>query len=49
MSERFLWLDVAKGIAIILMVLGHTVIPECASNISYAFIFYCIWFYNQLE
>ena len=37
MSERYLWLDVAKGIAIILMILGHTAIPNSISNFIYAF------------
>lgn len=34
---RLQWLDVAKGITIILMVLGHTSIPEFASRFIWAF------------
>lgn len=34
---RYLWLDIAKGIAIILMVLGHTSIPHELSNFIWAF------------
>ena len=37
MNDRKLWLDIAKGIAIILMVIGHTSIPISASNFIYAF------------
>lgn len=36
-SKRVQWLDVAKGITIILMVLGHTSIPNCLSNFIFAF------------
>ena len=36
-SKRLGWLDIAKAIAIILMVLGHTSIPQYASNFIYAF------------
>lgn len=35
--NRKQWLDIAKGIAIILMVIGHTSIPNIASNFIYAF------------
>lgn len=35
--ERNKWLDIAKGITIILMVVGHSSIPERASNFIYAF------------
>ena len=35
--SRCIWLDVAKGITIILMVLGHTSIPEFASRFIWAF------------
>lgn len=35
--ERNKWLDVAKGITIILMVLGHTSIPDRLSNFIFAF------------
>ena len=37
MNDRKLWLDIAKGIAILLMVIGHTSIPNVASNFIYAF------------
>lgn len=37
MSSRILWLDIAKGLTIILMVLGHTSIPEFASRFIWAF------------
>jgi len=36
-SKRIQWIDVAKGITIILMVLGHTSIPNCLSNFIFAF------------
>ena len=36
-NNRVAWLDIAKGMAIILMVLGHTSIPAVASNFIYAF------------
>lgn len=36
-SLRLEWLDVAKGIVIMLMVLGHTGLPIRASNIIFAF------------
>lgn len=36
-TKRLQWLDVAKGITIILMVLGHTSIPWRASNFIFAF------------
>ena len=35
--ERVAWLDVAKGITILLMVLGHTSIPMFLSNFIFAF------------
>lgn len=35
--RRVLWLDVAKGITIMLMVLGHTSIPDKLSNFIFAF------------
>lgn len=34
---RLKWLDIAKGIAIILMVIGHTSIPEIFSRFIFAF------------
>lgn len=37
MKNRLLWLDIAKGITIILMVLGHSSLPEVLSNFIYAF------------
>ena len=37
MSNRIEWLDVAKGITIVLMVLGHTSIPDVLSRIIFAF------------
>lgn len=36
-NQRLQWLDIAKGITIILMVLGHTSIPKVASNFIWAF------------
>lgn len=36
-SSRLNWLDIAKGIAILLMVLGHTSIPSVLSNFIWAF------------
>lgn len=36
-SIRLQWLDIAKGLTIILMVLGHTSIPEFASRFIWAF------------
>ena len=36
-GNRFLWLDVAKGITILLMILGHTSIPQYISNFIFAF------------
>ena len=35
--NRLQWLDIAKGIAIILMVAGHTAIPRIASEFIYSF------------
>lgn len=37
MSTRLQWLDNAKGITIILMVLGHTSIPQSVSNFIWTF------------
>lgn len=37
MNNRKCWLDIAKGIAIFLMVIGHTSIPNVVSNFVYAF------------
>ena len=36
-SLRLKWLDIAKGIAIILMVIGHTSIPDIFSRFIFAF------------
>lgn len=36
-KKRLEWLDIAKGMAIILMVLGHTSIPSSISNFIWAF------------
>lgn len=36
-GNRLSWLDTAKGITIILMVFGHTSIPQFASNFIWAF------------
>lgn len=36
-NHRIVWLDIAKGIAICLMVLGHTSIPALLSNFIWAF------------
>ena len=35
--SRVIWLDITKSLAIILMVLGHTSIPQIVSNFIYAF------------
>lgn len=37
MNNRKYWLDIAKGIAIILMVVGHTAIPHVTSDFIYCF------------
>ena len=37
MNNRITWLDIAKGIVIILMIIGHTGIPHSVSNIIFAF------------
>jgi acyltransferase len=36
-SSRLYWLDIAKGIAILLMVIGHTTIPSVLSSFIWAF------------
>lgn len=36
-QNRNYWLDIAKGIAIILMILGHTSLPNIVSHFIYAF------------
>lgn len=36
-NQRKLWIDIAKGIAIILMVIGHTSIPKYASDFIWTF------------
>lgn len=36
-SQRIDWIDVAKGIAILLMVAGHTTIPKFISNFIWSF------------
>lgn len=36
-SSRLYWLDIAKGITILLMVIGHTSIPSVLSNFIWAF------------
>ena len=36
-TQRIVWLDIAKGIAICLMVIGHTSIPSFLSNFIWAF------------
>lgn len=35
--ERIKWIDISKGIAIMLMVLGHTSIPSCLSHFIWSF------------
>ena len=35
--KRLKWLDIAKGLGIILMVLGHTSIPKFASDFIWSF------------
>lgn len=37
MKQRLKWLDIAKGIGILLMVIGHTSIPTALSNFIWAF------------
>ena len=37
MPHRIQWLDIAKGITILLMVIGHTSIPQFVSNFIWAF------------
>jgi fucose 4-O-acetylase-like acetyltransferase len=37
MNQRLKWLDIAKAIAIILMVVGHSSLPSIASGFIYAF------------
>ncbi len=37
MSSRLIWLDIAKGIAILLMIVGHTSIPVVLSDFIWAF------------
>lgn len=37
MANRIEWLDIAKATAIILMVLGHTSIPNSLSNFIWTF------------
>lgn len=36
-TQRYEWLDVAKGIAILLMILGHTSVPEPVNRFIFAF------------
>jgi len=36
-NDRLIWLDIAKGLVIILMVLGHSSIPKFISNWIWAF------------
>lgn len=36
-QERNLWMDIAKGITIVLMVLGHTSIPDMGSRFIWSF------------
>ena len=36
-KERIVWLDVAKGMAIILMVLGHSGLPSVINSFIFAF------------
>ena len=36
-NERLIWLDIAKGIAILLMVFGHSTIPAAISDFIWAF------------
>lgn len=36
-SYRIEWIDITKGIAIFLMVIGHTSIPKCVSNYIWSF------------
>lgn len=37
MTKRIIWIDIAKAIAILLMVIGHTSIPHVLSNFIWAF------------
>ena len=47
------WMDIAKGITIMLMVMGHSSIPHSLAvfiymGIPHAFVFYCSWMDNEL-
>lgn len=35
--QRLIWLDISKGIAILLVIIGHMGIPRTMSNIIYSF------------
>ena len=35
--ERISWIDIEKGLAIILMVIGHSALPQNLSNFIFAF------------
>ena len=37
MMERISWIDIEKGLAIILMVIGHSALPQNLSNFIFAF------------
>lgn len=51
-NHRKLWLDIAKGITIILIVVGHTSISNAISSFIYAFhmplFFYSVMIYRKL-
>lgn len=51
-SRRIGWIDIAKGIAILLVIIGHTVKFGGGTRnfiffVSYAFVFYTDWVYQQ--
>ena len=37
MMERISWIDIEKGLAIVLMVIGHSALPQNLSNFIFAF------------
>lgn len=41
MGERIDWIDIAKGMGIFLMVIGHTTLPHILSKTIYLFICLC--------
>ena len=37
MAERIAWIDFAKGLAMILVVFGHVILPSLLQNFIYVF------------